>query len=246
MPSLFVVIPTYSELENLRSLIPKLENVFSSGDIDGNILIVDDNSPDGTAEFIRRLEKEKPNIHLLLRPGKMGIGSAYRDGFSYVLKSSDVEYVGQMDADGSHPPDLIPEMIKKLDETGADVVVGSRKIRGGKAEEWPWRRRLTSWGANLLARAMAGVGVKDSTSGYRMFRASALRRIDFASSQAGYSFQVEMIFKCRRSGLMIVEVPFTFVDRRKGRSKLGSREIGGFAWAMVKLFLSRAGGRRAL
>jgi len=243
LPSLFVVIPTYSELENLRSLIPRLESMFSYSGIDGKVLIVDDNSPDGTAEFIRGLEKEKRNIHLLLRPGKMGIGSAYRDGFNYIIKKSDVDYVSQMDADGSHPPDLIPEMIKKLEETGADVVVASRKIEGGKAQDWPWRRRLTSWGANLLARAVAGVGVKDSTSGYRMFRASALSRIDLASSQVGYSFQVEMVARCRRAGLMVVEIPFTFTDRRKGRSKLSWREIVGFAWTMVKLFLSRIGGR---
>lgn len=242
MPTLFVVVPTYSELENLRSLIPHLEKVFSSAHIDGNILIVDDNSPDGTTDYIHRLQQKKPNIHLLLRPEKMGIGSAYRDGFDYVLKKWDVDYVSQMDADGSHPPDLIPEMIRRLEETGADVVVGSRKVPGGKTEDWPWRRRVTSWGANLLARVMAGVGVKDSTSGYRMFRASALRRIDFASSQEGYSFQVEMIFRCRRAGLTVVEVPFTFKDRKRGRSKLSSREIGGFAWAMVRLLLSRIGG----
>lgn len=242
MPTLFVVIPTYSELENLKSLIPKLENVFSSAHIDGSILIVDDNSPDGTADFIRRSEREKPCIHLLLRPGKMGIGSAYRDGFNHVLKTWNVDYISQMDADGSHPPDLIPEMIKKLEETGADIVVGSRKISGGRTEGWPWRRRLTSWGANLLARTMAGVGIKDSTSGYRMFRASALTRVDLASSQDGYSFQVEMIFKAKRSGLKVVEVPFTFIDRRQGRSKLGSREIGGFAWATLKLFLARIAG----
>ncbi|MCL5436016.1 MAG: polyprenol monophosphomannose synthase [Patescibacteria group bacterium] len=209
-----LVIPTYNEKNNLRDLVKRIRQVLP----DMPILFVDDNSPDGTAEEIRGLMSADPAIRLWVRPGKQGLGSAYRETFLKLLDEPGTEYFIAMDADLSHPPEILPEMVRLLGMH--PVVVGSRYLRGGRVENWNWLRRLISRLGNWYARVLTRVPVSDLTSGFVGYRREALRNLslqDFDSE--GYAFQVEMKHRLHKSGANIFELPIVFTERREGASK---------------------------
>lgn len=234
-----IVIPTYNERGNVRPLVTQVEKLLSECDFEGYLFFVDDASPDGTGEIAEELANEYENIFVHHRQGKLGLGSAYREAFEIVLTKMEVDYIFEMDADLSHDPKYITRFIQKLAE-GYDVVVGSRYVKGGGVEGWPFRRRLISKGANYMARLITGVDVKDMTSGYRAYRVDALRSIDFQSlTSEGYAFQVEILFKCAEASLKIGESPFIFKERSAGESKLGKGSILEFLKILINILLRR-------
>jgi len=233
-----VSIPTYNEQSNITKLIPEIEDVFKRNKINGHIIIVDDSSPDGTADVAEDYAKQYGNITVIRRPEKLGLGTAYLDAFKVALVSK-MDIIVEMDADLSHNPEYLPNFLSKIEE-GYDVVVGSRYIKGGGTENWPLKRRIISRGASWLARNLLGLGVKDVTSGYRAFTSNALRNLDLASiKSSGYAFQAEVLYHCRERGMKIGETPIVFVDRKFGKSKLGRREIREFASRVLSLFFKR-------
>ena len=228
-----IVVPTYNEAENLPLLA---ERVFSLGVPDLRIIVVDDNSPDGTAEVARGLNERYDNrLDLVERRSKDGLGTAYKVGFRHAIERQ-ANYVIQMDADLSHAPEYIPEFLRELEH--ADVVVGSRYTEGGGVDrEWRFRRHALSALANHGIRAVVGLKVKDSTTGFKAFRADALRMIDFDGFRCkGYGFQAEVAYACQRNGHRVVEYPITFYDRAHGESKLSLSIILEAFW---RLFLLR-------
>ncbi len=234
-----IVIPTFNERENISVLIERIEKVFRDKGILGSLLVVDDNSPDGTAEVVEAMKKRFGNIKILRREGRLGLGSAYRDGFRLALRGMDADILFEMDADLSHDPGFIPDFLRELD-SGCDVVVGSRHIPGGEIQGWSTYRHLVSSTANVFAKTALGIGVSDLTTGFRAYRSEALRKIDYETIRSeGYGFQIETLFRCRRAGFKVGEVPITFVDRRTGTSKLGSRQIFEFIGTIYRLFLVR-------
>ncbi len=214
-----LIIPTYNERDNIATLVGRIRAAAG----DEPILFVDDNSPDGTADEIRRIQRADPNIHLLARPGKGGYGSACRDAIIKILGENLAEYVIQSDADLSHPPELLPRMIEMLQRN--PVVIGSRYVNGGGAQGWDVRRRLLSFGANLYARLFTGVPVHDMTAGFVGYRTEVLRKINLnAIHSEGYAFLMEMKFNLHRSGATFCEFPIIFCEREAGKSKF-SRKI---------------------
>ena len=214
-----LIIPTYNERGNIETLVGRIRKAAGKEPI----LFVDDNSPDGTADEIRRLQKSDPDIHLLARPGKGGYGSACRDAMKKVLRENLADYVIQSDADLSHPPELLPTMIELLKTN--PVVIGSRYVKGGGAQNWDFRRRCLSFGANLYARMFTGVPVHDMTAGFVGYRAEVLHRIDLNHIRSeGYAFLMEMKFTLHRSGTTFREFPIIFCEREQGKSKF-SRKI---------------------
>ena len=212
-----VVVPTYNEAKNLRNLA---DRVFALGIPNTKLIVVDDNSPDGTADVARELAEELGGrVELISRPGKQGLGTAYIEGFSRALAEG-ADYVLQMDADLSHNPEYIPEFLKTLER--ADVVVGSRYTQGGGVDEnWGLKRRLLSYTANLVIRAVAGLKVKDASSGFKAYRANVLRSLDMTQLRCnGFGFQAEVAYALQRMGYKVVEYPIIFVDRTEGRSKM--------------------------
>jgi len=232
-----VIVPTYDEIENIDALLERLLGLPHGL----HVLIVDDHSPDGTASAVRRWMEREPRVHLLERPGKMGLGSAYRDGFRYALENG-AEYIFEMDADFSHDPDSIGEFLKHAQE--ADVVLGSRYLHGVTVVNWPLRRLILSYTANLYTRLVTGLPVNDATGGFKCFRRRALEgiRLDRVRSD-GYTFQIEMSFKCWKRGFRIKEIPITFVDRRAGKSKMSRRIIWEAVWMVWRLRLLDLAGR---
>ena len=215
-----VVLPTYNESENIAGLLTQLRTVLP----DGRLYVVDDNSPDGTGEIAERCAVELGGIEVLHRPGKQGLGSAYRQGFAHVI-SQGVDVVVSMDVDFSHDPLVIPAMLAAI-EAGSDAVIGSRYVNGGGTKNWPIHRRLLSRWGNLYTGWILGVTVRDCTSGFRAYRGSALAAIAPQTTRAeGYAFLTELVLRLHRRGSRIVEVPITFVDRRYGTSKMSSRII---------------------
>ncbi len=235
-----IVIPTYNERENISRLIPEIQRVLKDYGMKDSttILIVDDNSPDGTGKLAEEMSKSYGNIQVLHRPGKLGLGSAYKEGFSHAIKKgSDV--IIQMDADLSHDPKYIPILLEGLQE-GYDVVVGSRRVKGGGVVNWPLYRKLVSWVGNKMAAWLCGVKLRDSTSGYRAFKREALEKVDYKNLKSeGYAFQIEMLFQCQRMGVKIGEKPIIFVDRRVGRSKLSFKEWLSFTKTCMRLLSKR-------
>jgi dolichol-phosphate mannosyltransferase len=214
-----LIIPTYNEHDNIAVLVGRIRKAAG----DEPILFVDDNSPDGTADEIRRIQASDPNVHLLPRPGKGGYGSACRDGIKKVLRENLADYVIQSDADLSHPPELLPRMIELLKTN--NVVIGSRYVEGGGAQNWDIRRRALSFGANLYARSFTGVPVRDMTAGFVGYRTEILRKVDLDSIQSeGYAFLMEMKFNLHRNGARFREFPIIFCEREAGKSKF-SRKI---------------------
>ncbi len=237
-PRVLIVTPTYDERENLE---PFLESVFRVvPEVD--VLIVDDNSPDGTGELADGIAEEDARVHVMHRPGKMGLGSAYLDAFRWGLER-DYDVVLEMDTDLSHDPRYLPEFLAAI-EDGAGVVIGSRNIPGGGVEGWGVGRHVLSKGGSLYSRTILGLSVRDLTSGYKAFRADVLRAIDLDDVRSeGYSFQIELTYRALRKGFAVKEVPIIFVDRRAGQSKM-SRKIFAEAILMVwKLRLDALSGR---
>jgi|GEM_PF-115525 len=222
-----VLIPTYMERENIVCLIESINKSLSRQAFE--VVIIDDNSPDGTAEEVRRLSKKYGNIKLLIRPEKMGIGSAYKDGF----KVASGDFVITMDADLSHNPEDIRRLLKELNR--ADIAIGSRYVAGGRVVGWNWYRRLLSWGANRLVRLVLGLNVEDATSGFRAYRRRVFEEIAKRSELSEFDFQIEALYLAKRLGFKVAEVPITFTGRERGRSKLSVKEIARFAGAILKI-----------
>lgn len=214
-----LIIPTYNEKGNIASLVTRIRNAVPAEPI----FFVDDNSPDGTSDEIRRLQQHDRNIHLMTRPGKGGYGSACRDAMREILQENLAEYVIQSDADLSHPPELLPRMIEMLKTYS--VVIGSRYVSGGGAENWSLPRRFLSFGANIYARLLTGVPVRDMTAGFVGYRTDVLRTISLDGIQSeGYAFLMEMKFSLHQHGTQFAEFPIIFFERESGKSKF-SRKI---------------------
>jgi dolichol-phosphate mannosyltransferase len=209
-----VVTPTFNEAENIDEFLREVRGALP----DAHILVVDDSSPDGTAELVERMKQDLNEITVLSRPQKSGLGSAYRDGFKWAIDAG-YELVVEMDADLSHQPSALPKMVAAAEP--AALVIGSRYVSGGQIPAWPWYRlALSKWG-NRYAGWVLGNHLRDATSGYRIWKAKTLEAIDVGSTRAdGYGFQIEMAYRVSRMGGQIVEFPITFVDRTRGKSKM--------------------------
>ncbi len=231
-PLVVIVIPTYNEAANLDELTRR---IFALGIPNTKIIFVDDGSPDGTGEAAEKLAAEhEGRLEVIQRGGKLGLGTAYVRGFSQAL-SEGADYVLQMDADLSHPPEAIPALIEKLG--GADVVVGSRYVEeGGVDESWRLSRRALSYFGNLGIRLITGLDVRDATSGFKAFEAGALRGLDMGGFRcAGFAFQAEMAHACQRKAYTVAEHPIIFMDRTKGRSKMSAAILAEAVWKLLPL-----------
>jgi dolichol-phosphate mannosyltransferase len=215
-----VVLPTYNEAANIATVLERVRQALP----EASILVVDDNSPDGTGDIVEKSAVTLEQISLLRRPGKSGLGSAYRDGFRWGL-ARDFGVLVEMDSDLSHDPDALPSLVAPLDD-GYEVSIGSRYVPGGSIPDWTLARRLLSRGGNLYADVMLDLGVRDSTAGYRAYAATLLRRIDLDSVRAdSYGFQIEMTYRALQAGAKVVEVPIRFVDRALGTSKMSTYTV---------------------
>lgn len=209
-----VIIPTFNEYENLPLIISGIQEQLPAVDI----LVADDNSPDGTGKLADQLALANPNIHVLHRQAKQGLGAAYLAGFDWA-KNQNYDVVVEMDADGSHRPVDLVKVLTALND--ADVVLGSRWIKGGKVVNWPIQREILSRGGNIYTRLMLGIALRDATGGFRAYRMSALNKIDLRAVQSqGYCFQVDMAWRAVKAGLKVIEVPITFIEREIGESKM--------------------------
>jgi dolichol-phosphate mannosyltransferase len=209
------IIPTYNEIESLPKTVARLRSAVPGSDI----LVVDDNSPDGTGTLADRLASEDPAIHVLHREGKAGLGAAYIAGFRWGLDAG-YDVLVEMDADGSHQPEELTRLLGALRD-GADMVKGSRWIPGGKVVNWPTHRKAISLAGSLYSRLMLGVSIRDITGGYNAFKAQTLRTIDLDSVESvGYCFQIDLTWQTLKAGLAVREVPITFVEREYGDSKM--------------------------
>lgn len=223
-----VIIPTYNERE---ALPPIVERVRTSTP-EAFILVVDDNSPDGTGDVAEDLSKADDHVMVLHRTAKNGLGAAYLAGFRWGM-SRGFDVLVEMDADGSHRPEHLPRMLEALDD--ADVVIGSRWVPGGGVENWPRHRQWLSQGGNRYTQLMLGLGVRDATAGYRAYRRSALERMDLSTvASQGYCFQVDLTRRAAAAGLRIVEVPITFVEREIGDSKMSGAIVGEALWRVTQ------------
>lgn len=219
MNDVLVILPTYNEIDNLGSMVSRILDAVPGADI----LVVDDNSPDGTGRLADAIAEGSDRVAVLHRTAKSGLGDAYRAGFAWGI---DREYalLVEMDADGSHQPEQLPRLLAAAERS--DVVLGSRWVAGGGAPGWAFRRAILSRAGSLYARIALGLGVKDVTGGYRVFRRSALVAIDYESVEAqGYCFQIEMLWRVVRAGLTVSEVPITFVERAAGVSKMSGNIV---------------------
>jgi dolichol-phosphate mannosyltransferase len=214
------VVPTYNEVDNITSILDRVRDAIPEADM----LVVDDGSPDGTAERVRWVMNRMSGLHLLERTAKDGLGAAYRAGFAWGL-DQDYEVLVEMDADGSHRPEDLPRLLAAVGN-GADLAIGSRYIKGGEIPNWKLSRKALSRGGNEYASLMLHLGVHDATAGFRAYRNTLLRRIDFGNLRAtGYGFQIEGAWKSVRSGARVVEVPIRFEDRLAGESKMSKNIV---------------------
>jgi dolichol-phosphate mannosyltransferase len=210
-----VLIPTYNERENLPGIIARVRSNVPGADV----LVLDDSSPDGTGQIADDLAASDPQVRVVHRAVKEGLGKAYLAGFARVLDEG-YDAIVEMDADGSHLPEQLPSLLAALGE--ADVVIGARWVRGGEVRNWPARRKVLSVGANVYTKVLLGMPVNDATAGYRVYRASALRTMGLEGVESqGYCFQIDLTLRAVRAGLTVVEVPITFVEREVGVSKMG-------------------------
>jgi len=232
-----VVLPTYNEIANIEKMLRALRAEVPAC----NILVVDDGSPDGTADVADRISAELGQIDVLRRSGKGGLGSAYRAGFSWGLERGYESFV-EIDCDFSHDPRALPDMLA-LGE-GHEVVIGSRYVPGGAIPSWSTSRLLLSKGGNRYASVMLGLGVADSTAGYRVYSKSALEKIDYQTVRAdGYGFQIEMTYRARSGGATIIEHPISFTDRTEGESKMSRAIVTEALWMVTKWGVARLFGR---
>jgi dolichol-phosphate mannosyltransferase len=212
-----VVIPTYNEAENIERMLQRVDECLP----EAGVLVVDDGSPDGTAEMVEAATGRYRDVHLLRRNEKSGLGSAYRAGFGWGLERGYDAFI-EMDCDFSHDPAALPGLVAPISE-GYEVVIGSRYVEGGSIPNWAWHRELLSRGGNLYAAAVLGLGVRDSTAGFRCYAKSILERLNLGRIRAeGYGFQIEMTYRSKQHGAAITEVPISFVDRTAGESKMSS------------------------
>jgi dolichol-phosphate mannosyltransferase len=237
-PRAMIIVPTYDELENIKRLVPILIELGPEIEV----LVVDDNSPDGTGAWVEQFSRSEKRVHCIRRPGKMGLGSAYIDGFRYAL-ARNVELIFEMDADFSHDPNDIPRFFDAAKT--ADLVLGSRYLNGVTVVNWPLSRLMLSYTANVMSRVLTGLCVKDATGGYKCFHRRVLESIDLDKIHSdGYSFQIEVSFLAWRAGFVIREIPIIFVDRRAGISKMNRRIIYEAVFVLWRLFFIRLFGRR--
>ena len=226
-----VIVPTYNERENIRAIIAAVLEADDRLDL----LVVDDNSPDGTGDLVAEAAKTSGRVHLMRRPGKMGLGTAYRDGFQWALKRPEYEYIIEMDADFSHDPSHLPVFLAAAEN--ADFVLGSRYLNGNvTVVNWPMRRLMLSYGANVYARIVTGMRLWDATGGFKCFHRRVLEGIELADVRSnGYAFQIEMSFRAFRKGFKAVEIPIVFTDRTQGTSKMNQgivREAVVMVWKL--------------
>jgi dolichol-phosphate mannosyltransferase len=234
-----VIVPTYNEADNVRELVPA---ILGQGP-HFEVLIVDDNSTDGTGAIIDEMRATEPRLHCLHRPGKLGLGTAYVDGFKWAL-ARDYDFVYEMDADFSHDPASLPEFLKAAEGTPADLVLGSRYLNGVTVVNWPLSRLILSYGANVYTRVITWMPVNDATGGFKCFRRRVLEGLDLDRVRSdGYGFQIEMSFKAWRKGFRLKEIPITFTDRRVGISKMNKKIIWEAMWLVWWLRLSALLGR---
>jgi len=226
-----VIIPTYNEIENAEKIIRKSMSLHPEFDI----LIIDDNSPDGTADIVKKLQKEYPNrLHLLEREGKLGLGTAYITGFSWAL-DKDYKFIFEMDADFSHNPDDLVRLHEAC-QNGADLAVGSRYITGVNVVNWPMNRILISYFASRYVRLITRMKIKDSTAGFVCYRDEVLKTIKLEDIRfKGYAFQIEMKFNAWKHGFNIVEVPIIFTDRQEGKSKMSGKIVYEAVWGVITM-----------
>lgn len=237
MEKTLVVTPTYNEADNIEKFIGQ---VLSQG-TDIEMLIVDDNSPDKTGEIVERLKSKNPRIHVLHRPEKMGLGTAYVEGFKFAI-ANNFDFVFEMDADFSHNPDEIPRMLEKARVN--DLVIGSRYTNGVRVINWPIRRLLLSYSANVYTRVITGMPIKDATGGFKCFRRKVLESIDLSRVKSnGYAFQIEMNFKAFTKGFKLIEHPIIFADRAVGVSKMSRKIVYEAVFMVWKLKLRKMLGR---
>ncbi|HJZ87466.1 MAG TPA: polyprenol monophosphomannose synthase [Polyangia bacterium] len=224
---ILICVPTYNERDNLEALVQTVHSVVP----EAHLLVVDDNSPDGTGQLADQLAAREPRIQVLHRAGKLGLGTAYLEGFRRGLAQG-YEFLFEMDCDFSHDPRYLPDLLLAA-QSGADLAVGSRYVAGGGTRNWGLGRKLVSRGGSLYARTILGVKVRDLTSGFKCFRRRVLEALPLDSVRTqGYGFQIEMTYRALRAGFRVVEVPIVFVDRRVGQSKM-SRAIFLEAMTMV-------------
>jgi dolichol-phosphate mannosyltransferase len=229
-----LVVPTYNEGGNIDILLTRLIRVRTSLPMDLTIIVVDDNSQDGTADSVKQMMQNDQGVRLIQRPKPTGIGSAYLEGFEYGLTQCSSDYLGEIDADLQHPPEVLTEMAKLADK-GIDVVVASRYLPGGGSSGWSLKRRIVSRAANLWSRLFIRAPVKDSTSGFRLLSARAIRGLlQYELSSKGYAFQIESLYVYRKLGMTFAEVPYTFEERKVGETKLKWKEMVRFAWVAMK------------
>lgn len=226
---MLVIIPTYNEIDNIQRILPAVLDTEKALEV----LVVDDNSPDGTGAAVKQMMKKTKRIHLMERAGKSGLGKAYVAGFRYALEHG-YDYIFEMDADFSHNPKDLPRFIDEMDD--ADLVIGSRYVQGVTVVNWPVSRLLLSYSANLYIRFVTRIPVKDATAGFRCYKREVIENINLNLIHSdGYAFQVEMAYKAWRSGFRLKEIPVVFVDRTVGESKMSSGIIGEAAWLVWKL-----------
>ena len=228
-----VIIPTYKEKENIEAIIKAITDLPVSFDI----LIIDDNSPDGTAEIVRSLQSSFPNLHLIERPGKLGLGTAYITGFDWAL-SRNYKYIYEMDADFSHDPRDLVRLFNACEVGGADLAIGSRYISGVNVVNWPLSRVLMSYMASIYVRVITGMRIMDTTAGFKCYRKEVLENIKPGHIKSvGYGFQIEMKFTTWKMGYKIVEVPIIFTDRKLGASKMTGGIFNEALWGVLRMKL---------
>lgn len=236
-PRVAVVVPTYDERQNIREFQRRLQPALDSIPGRTSVLFVDDSSPDGTGQEIRALMQEKGDQYSLLeRESKRGLGTAYIEGFRHVIEHENPDVVVQMDADLQHPPEILGSLVREVTSGGADVAVASRHVKGGSFKGLNWRRRAISRGASWLSRTILGLTVKDTTTGYKALTRTAVESLLAHPPRAnGFIFQVESLYILKENGFKMVEIPFTFEERAKGASKMGTGEIGEFFLGVLSI-----------
>ena len=230
-----VVMPTYNERQNLEIIVGRLREAVPGADL----LVVDDNSPDGTGDLADKLAEKDPQVQVMHRTEKAGLGKAYIAGFAWALERG-YDVIVEMDADGSHQPEHLPSLVGALDGQQADLSIGSRWVPGGRVVNWPKSREALSRAANVYTRLMLGLGVRDATAGFRAYRAGTLRTISLSQVEStGYCFQIDLTIRVAQAGLRIVEVPITFVEREHGASKMSNSIILEAFWRVAQWGVTR-------
>jgi dolichol-phosphate mannosyltransferase len=226
-----VIIPTYKEKENIEAMI----SAIASLPVKFDILIIDDNSPDGTSDIVKKLQHSNQGLHIIERPGKMGLGTAYLTGFDWALEKG-YDFIFEMDADFSHDPQDLVKLYNECKFNGADVAIGSRYISGVNVVNWPLSRVLMSYFASIYVRVVTGMKVKDTTAGFKCYRNEVLENIrKYKIRSVGYGFQIEMKFTAWKLGYKVVEVPIIFTDRRLGTSKMSGGIFNEAFWGVLRM-----------